>query len=222
MLIPLTRPKFEELIPLTATGEQYRFYWGKPSDLLQRVLYSVLAVTGVFMLEWMLNTFKQEGWTFLLLPLGVWVGLYWLWGPVVSAALRNREFRKYKYSGFWQGEIFEVYATDEVVGTKETVNTKGELVVAENRERCLNLEIGDRSGFSTLVQAPLLKDHRVIRPGDRVEMLVLSNREDLSRILKFSDLYLSESDLWISSYPIVRRDIFVEVSRKFRNERRRR
>jgi hypothetical protein len=223
MLIPLTRKKFEELVPITATGEQYRFYWGKPADLLQRVLISVFAIIGVFALQWVLDIFfKEDGWKFLLLPLGLWAGLYWLWGPVLSAALRNRELRKYKYSGFWQGEVYEVFVTEELVGTSEKVDARGELVVSENRERCVNLEVGDETGFSTLVKAPLLKDHRVIRPGDRVEMLVLSNREDLSRILKFSDLYLSESELWVSAYPALRRDVFVEVSRRFESDRRRR
>jgi hypothetical protein len=94
------------------------------------------------------------------------------------------------------------------------VNQRGELVLVENRERCLNLEIGDRTGFYTQLQVPLKRDHRAIRPGDMVEMLVVSNRTDLSRIAQTSDIYLPDYNLWVSDYPFLRRDSFVEVSRR--------
>ena len=37
----------EQLIPLIATGEQYKYYWGKWSDVLNRVLISVVAIVVV-------------------------------------------------------------------------------------------------------------------------------------------------------------------------------
>jgi hypothetical protein len=51
MLIPLTRQKLEELIPLTATGDQYRYSWGNLSDLLRRVLISVTGIVGALALR---------------------------------------------------------------------------------------------------------------------------------------------------------------------------
>ncbi len=45
MLVPLTRQTFEEIIPLIATGPQYAYYWGKPSDFIRRLLISMVALT---------------------------------------------------------------------------------------------------------------------------------------------------------------------------------
>lgn len=49
MLVPLTRQKFEQVIPLIATGLQYKYYWGKFSNFLQRLLISVVAVVAILL-----------------------------------------------------------------------------------------------------------------------------------------------------------------------------
>jgi hypothetical protein len=210
MLIPITRKKFEELIPLTATADQYRYYWGKFSDILQRVLISVTALVVVVILGF----FSGGRFEIILAFLGSAAGLYWLWNPVYRATRRNWECRQYKYSGFLKGEVLDLFVTEDLVGKEETVNKQGELVIIENRERRINLEIGDQTGFVTTVQAPLLRAHRSIRRGDAAELLVMSNRADLSRILFISDVYLSDYELWVSDYPYLRKDAFVEVSKR--------
>ncbi|MGL5877872.1 MAG: phosphate ABC transporter permease, partial [Xenococcaceae cyanobacterium] len=53
MLVPLTRQKFEQLIPRIATGDQYRYVWGNFSDFLRRLLASVVAVIVVLLLRWL-------------------------------------------------------------------------------------------------------------------------------------------------------------------------
>jgi len=208
MLIPLTREKFEELIPRFATGEQYRHTWGNLQDSLRRLLISVVGVLVAFLL----NALLPPGFAILEFLLGILTGLYWLWSPIYWATLRNLEARRYQYAGFWHGEVWDVFPSEELVGTEETVNKRGELVVIENRERRLNLELGDDQGFSTMIQVPLQKTHRVIRRGDTAELMVLSNRSDLSRIAMVSDVYLSDYNLWVSDYPYLRRDVFGEVS----------
>jgi hypothetical protein len=210
MLIPLTRKKFEELVPPVATGDQYKFYWGKPSDFLRRLLISIAAVVVITLVRFLIG----EGFDILIFSVGFSVGFYWLWGPVFLASRRNREVRRYPYSGFWEGEVLDVFVSEELVGTEETVNNRGELVIVENRERCLNLEVGDDTGFYTKLQVPLKRDHRAIRPGDTAQMLVISNRPDLSRIAQATDIYLPDCNLWVSDYPFVRRDLFVDVSRR--------
>jgi hypothetical protein len=217
MLIPITRKKFEELMPITATANQYRFYWGKLADVLQRVLISVTGLVIVVVLAYLAG----DRFPILLAFLASATGLYWLWSPAYQATRRNLECRKYKFSGFFQGEVLDMFITEDLVGQEETVNKQGELVVIENRERRINLEIGDDSGFVVTTQAPLLRDHRSIRPGDRAELLVLSNRGDLGRISFVSDVFLPESDLWVSEYPYLRKDTFLEVSRKLGQEPRR-
>jgi hypothetical protein len=213
MLIPLTRKKFEELVPIVATGDQYKFFWGKPSDVLRRLLISIAAVVVITLVRALIG----EGFDIIIFSLGFSVGFYWLWGPVFLASRRNRELRQYPYSGFWEGEVQDVFVTEELVGTEETVNARGELVIVENRERCLNLEVGDETGFYTKIQVPLKRDHRAIRPGDVAQMIVVSARPDLSRIAQTTDLYLPDFNLWVSDYPFVRRDIFVDVSRRLVN-----
>lgn len=216
MLIPITRKKFEELIPLTATADQYKYYWGKFSDILQRVLISVAALVAVVILR----VFTGGRFEIILAFLGSATGLYWLWYPVYQATRRNWGCRKYKYSGFFRGEVLDTFLTEELVGKEETVNKQGELVIIENRERRINLEIGDETGFVTTIQAPLLKAHRSIRRGDTAELLVMSNRGDLSRISYLSDVYLPEYELWVSDYPYLRKDSFIEASKRLGQRQR--
>jgi hypothetical protein len=215
MLVPLTRKKFEEMIPLIATFEQYKYCWGNPSDFLRRLLISVVGVVVLVTLQ----SFLGEGVDSVLFVLSITAGLYWFWSPIYWASTRNIKCRRYRFSGFWQGEVLDVFVTEELIGKEETVNKAGELVIVENRERRLNLEVGDETGFVTQLQVPLKKEHRSIRPGDFAEMILMSNRADLSRINKVSDIYLPDYDLWVSDYPFLRRDVFMEVSRQI--ERRR-
>ena len=206
MLVPITRQKFDELIPSISTGAQYAYYWGKGPDLLRRLLISLAAVVVVFILGGLLGQGLQT-------ILGLTAGLYWLWAPVLWASLRNNEYRRHNYSGFWQGQVVDVFLSEELIGKEETVNDRGDLVIVENRERRINLRLGDETGFSTTVQAPLQRNHKSIRPGDMAEMLVISNRPDLSRIAKVSDVYIPNANLWVSDYPYLQRDVFTQVSR---------
>jgi len=94
-------------------------------------------------------------------------------GPVLWASLRNGEYRKYKYSGFsWSSA--GCFITEELIGKEETVNNKGELVIVENRERRLNLEVEDETGFTT--QLCRWSRPPSYCPGQVAEMLVLSKR----------------------------------------------
>lgn len=215
MLVPLTRQKFEEIIPRIATAAQYQFSWGKAAEFLKRLSISVVAVVVI----WVLSLLLGDELNGLLFCIGLIGGFYWLWGPVLWASLRNREYRRYQYSGFFRGEVLDVFVTEEIIGKEETVNKKGELVILENRERRLNLEIGDDSGFTTELQVPLRRPHQLIAPGQVAEMLLLSNQSDLSRIAQVTDVYLPDRNLWVSDYPYLRRDVFIEVSRRIRDER---
>lgn len=215
MLIPLTRKKFEELVPAVATSDQYRYIWGKLPDFLRRLLISVVGIVVALFLRYLL----PDSFAVLEFLIGIVTGLYWFWSPVYWASLRNAELRRFQYAGFWQGEILDLFISEDLIGTEETVNKRGELVIIENRERRLNLEVGDEAGFVTKVQVPLQRAHRAIRRGDIAEMLVVSNRPDLSRITKTSDLYLSDYGLWVSDYPYLRRDAFMEVSRELNHRK---
>lgn len=209
MLVPITRQKFEQLIPLLATGPQYAYFWGKFSNLLKRLLISVLAVVGALILKAFGSWLDGIG-----LLIGIIGALYWLWGPVFWATLRNIEIRRYQYSGFWRGRVLDVFITEELIGTEESVNNRGELVIAENRERCLNLEVGDETGFTSQLQVPLRRLHKGISRGQVAEMLLLSYQPDLESIAKTTDIYIPSLNVWVSDYPYLQRDTFVQVSRK--------
>lgn len=208
-LVPLTRSAFEELIPFYATGTQYVYCWGKFRDFIQQLLISVVAVTVIAFVGGFLGSGLQ-------LTLGIIAALYWLWLPLVKASTRNVKYRRYKYSGFWQGRILDVYVTEELIGTEETANARGELVIVENRERRLNLEVGDKTGFVTTMQVPLTRNHQVVQRGLVAQMLVMSNESDLSYVAECSDIYLPSRNLWISDYPYVRRDIFLEIAQQLK------
>ncbi|MFB2936341.1 phosphate ABC transporter permease [Aerosakkonemataceae cyanobacterium BLCC-F154] len=212
MLIPITRQKFEQLIPILATGNQYKYYWGKPADYILRLLMSLV----VAMLIWWIEvTFLGPEYAAFTLISGILVASYFLWGPIFWASLRNYQCRKYKYSGFWKGEIWDLYITEEVVGKEQNVNKKGELVIVENREKRLNIEVGDETGFSTSLQVPLKRIHKSLRRGQGAEMLVMSHKPDLAVIGKVTDIYISDLDLWVSDYPYLQKKEFTELSYTF-------
>lgn len=210
MLVPLTREKFEQLIPIIATGPQYVYYWGKVPDVIKRVLISVTGIAIVLLLNLVLGS----GFYALTLLLGIITGLYWWWGPIYWATRRNLEARRYKYGGFWRGRVADVFVTEELIGQEETVNNRGELVIVENRERRLNVEVEDETGFTAQLQAPLRRLHKGISRGQIAEMLVMSNEPDLGRIAKTSDLYIPSLNLWVSDYPYLQRDFFSQASRQ--------
>ncbi|MBD2438370.1 phosphate ABC transporter permease [Nostoc sp. FACHB-110] len=214
MLVPLTRQKFEQIIPLIATGQQYKYYWGKFSNFLQRLLVSVVSVVVILLTKALFGLEFGP----ILFFLGVIGALFWLWFPVFQASIRNAKCRRYKYSGFFRGRILDWWITDQLMGKQETVNSKGELVIVENREKRINLEVGDDTGFSVELDAPLRPFHKAIARGQIAEMIVMSNRPDLSTIEDFSDVYIPSRDLWVNDYPYLRRDFFGEVSRRLRED----
>jgi hypothetical protein len=210
MLVPITRQKFEQLIPLIATGPQYAYFWGKFSNLLKRILISVISVVVVLILK----AFFGSSFDGIGLLLGIIGSLYWLWGPIYWATLRNIEMRRYQYCGFWRGRVLDVFITEELIGKEESVNNRGELVIAENRERRLNIEVGDQTGFTCQLQAPLSRLHKGINRGQVAEMLLLSYQPDLETIANNTDIYIPSMNLWVSDYPYLQREVFVQVSRQ--------
>jgi hypothetical protein len=211
MLVPLTRQKFEQIIPLIASGSQYKYYWGKFNSFLQRLLISVVTVVVIFLVKIFLKL--DFGLVFVF---GVFGAFFWLWYPVFQASIRNAKCRRYKYSGFFRGRILDWWITEKLIGKQETVNNKGELVIIENREKRINLEVGDDTGFTIEFDAPLRSAHKAIARGQIAEMIVMSNSPDISSIEEFSNIYIPNRNIWVSDYPYVREDFFNEVSQRLR------
>lgn len=208
MLIPITRQTIEQIIPIIATGPQYAHYWGTWQDFLRRLLISVVALTAT----WLLGMLFGKGAMAIKLLFDIIAGLYWLWAPVYWASIRNGKCRSLPYGGFWRGRVLDAFITEELVREDETVDKMGQLVIVENRERRINVAIGDQNGFRATIQAPLRRIHKVIKPGDLAEALVLSRQPDLQTIAKLTDIYLPQHNLWVGEYPYLRRDVFTQVS----------
>ncbi|MGD1936730.1 MAG: phosphate ABC transporter permease [Cyanophyceae cyanobacterium] len=208
MLIPLTNDAFEQLVPRIATYDQYRHYWGKASDFLRRLAISTVALVVV----WVVGLILGEGVSGLTFALGFAAALYWFWVPVFLASRRNGDYRKYRYCGMLSAKVVETFVTEELLNEQETVNPIGDLVIVENRERCINVVVCDEAGFEVTVQAPLRRDHKGVVPGQRAEMVVFSNDADLGRIGVVGDLYVPTRRIWVSDYPCVQRDAFLDIA----------
>ncbi|MEM9246647.1 MAG: phosphate ABC transporter permease, partial [Cyanobacteria bacterium P01_F01_bin.153] len=150
MLIPLTNEAFEQLVPRIATYDQYRHYWGKASDFLRRLAISTVALVMV----WIVGLILGEGVSGLTFALGFAAALYWFWVPVFLASRRNSDYRKYRYCGMLSAKVVETFVTEELLNEQETVNPIGDLVIVENRERCINVVVCDEAGFEVRYRPP--------------------------------------------------------------------
>ncbi len=212
-MLPLTRATFEQLIPAVATGAQYNYCWGSFSDVLRRLLFSVLGVTIVLLVGGVIAS-VFGAFSFVQFFLGIGAAFYWMWGPAFQASRRNWEYRKYRYSALWQGKILDLYLTEELLGITESVNNKGDLVRTEKQERYLNVEVGDRTGFTTEFKLPLRKEHRQLKRGQLIQLVLLAKDADFRLIAKTTDAYVPELNLWVSDYPYVQRDVFKAVNQR--------
>jgi hypothetical protein len=211
MLIPLTPGALDQLIPRIATASQYRYVWGKSRELLQRLLISLLIVVSI----WIVSLVFGHGAQGIELICYIVGGLYWFWAPIYVASLRNAQYRRYAYGGFWRGEVLDVYITEELINEEQRANEYGELVIIENCERRVNVEVADDEGFNLTIHAPVKRLYKSIAPGQTAELLLLSQQADLDRVAKVSDLYLPQLNLWVGEYPYLRRDLFQDMSRRF-------
>ena len=88
---PLSRVEQQALLPVSATGAQYAYYWGAFDTALQRFFASLFGglVTSSAPL------------------IAVPAGLYFLWAPVALAARRNLPLRRYPYAGLWHARVLQ-------------------------------------------------------------------------------------------------------------------
>ncbi len=218
MLVPLKRERFDELIPAVPTADQYQHCWGSANDVLRRVMVSVTLLT-VFALAYGRVTaggdFSFNGLA-LLTFVGAGLGsLYWMLAPVVAAARRNGSLRRYEYAALWIAEIWDVFLTEEVLGREEKVDRRGRLAVDFHTESYLNLVIGDET-WETTVQVPMRRAYKRLEPGQMVCLLIFANDPNFARIAKAtSDVYVPRLQLWLGTYPFLRRDSFEPLIRSY-------
>ncbi|AFY69144.1 hypothetical protein Pse7367_0844 [Thalassoporum mexicanum PCC 7367] len=211
MITPLKPQKFNELIPSMPTSDQYQYYWGSSQDAFRRVLISV-ALLIVFSLLY--SRTPDTNWgpiMFICAGLG---GLYWMMAPVAIAGIRNSKLRKYSFCGFWQARVLDIYVSEEVLSQQESFSDRGRLEIVHNTETFLNLEVGDRSGFTTTVRVPMRREYKRIKRKQMACMLLFANDPSFNRIAKTTtDIFLPQVNVWVSEYPYLRRDAFIDLTK---------
>jgi len=207
----LTKAERKKLLPASATGAQYGYYWGDVDTTMRRLSVSL-------------------GLTFLAINLSsliaVPTGLYWLWSPVALAARRNAPTRRYKFAGLWRTKVLNVQssylqASDIPPPSKEryfdiVFGLGGEIKPG----RVLRLLVGDASGASVEVEVPYVREHRGLRVGDAAELVVVSDSPKMGRFRALREVYLPEIGVWASEYPFSERSVFKYISDAIEAERR--
>jgi hypothetical protein len=217
MLTPLKRQKFDELIPIVPTSDQYQSYWGNANDLFRRILISV-GMLVIFTLLYQRvtdgNNISYNFWGLLLFLCAAMGGLYWMLAPVYQAGVRNSKLRQFAHSAFWIAEVNDSYLSQEISAKKQNFDQRGRLSVDYDTESFLNLELSDRDGYTTNLRMPMRKEYKRIRPGDIACLLLLSNDPSFNRVSKItSDAYLPQLRIWVGDYPYLRKDIFENLTR---------
>ena len=208
MLIPLRPGELPRLIPAVATGPQFNACSGNPRKLLQRVLIAVIG--GVLALLLSQSQFSSR-WGPVWLVVGFVFLLYVLWGPIIEAGRRNATLRRYPAAAIFEGEVAKIEQREVVEERREQADNAGRLELVENTRTWVSLDLADEEGYLGRIRFPLEKKHQQIRRGMVVRVLVLSERNDFSRIGAISDAWLPQIKLWVGDYPYLLRPAFEEL-----------
>ena len=209
MLIPLKPGELQRLIPAVGTSTQFAACLGDPRKILQRLM--IAAIGGV--ISFLIYNQAQLGsrWGPFWLLLSVVFFLYVLWGPILEAGRRNATLRRFPAAALFEGEVADAFTQERVESRREQANKRGDLELVENRRTWLVLELADEDGYLGRVSFPMTKQHGHIRPGARIRCLVLSERNDFSRVAALTDAWLPGLRLWAGDYPYLLRPAFEEL-----------
>lgn len=209
MLIPLKPGELQRLIPAVGTSTQFAACLGDPRKILQRLM--IAAIGGV--ISFLIYNQAQLGsrWGPFWLLLSVVFFLYVLWGPILEAGRRNATLRRFPAAALFEGEVADAFTQERVESRREQANKRGDLELVENRRTWLVLELADEDGYLGRVSFPMTKQHGQIRPGVRIRCVVLSERNDFSRVAALTDAWLPGLRLWAGDYPYLLRPAFEEL-----------
>ncbi len=199
--------ELNKLIPSVASGPQFNSALGSPQKILQRIMIS--SIGGVITLLISQSQVASQFYS-LWLIIGVVFLLYILWGPIVEASNKNSKLKKYSYSALFSGEIIDIYTRERVMNRHEQASKTGQLELVEDRRTWLYLEFGDEDGYLGRIGFPMDKRHQILRIGDQIRCVVLSNRIDFSMIDAVTDAWLPNKRLWLGEYPYLLKPAFEE------------
>ena len=208
MLIPLRAGELPRLIPAVATGPQFNACSGDPRQLLQRVLVAVIGGVIALLIS---QSQETSRWGPVWMVIGFVFLLYLLWGPILEAGRRNAALRRYPAAAVFEGQVADLFTREVVEERREQADRSGRLELVENRRTWLTLELEDEEGYLGRLRFPMDKKHQQIRRGMVVRVLVLSERNDFSRIGALTDAWLPQLKLWVGEYPYLLRPAFEEL-----------
>ncbi|KAF6256313.1 hypothetical protein COO60DRAFT_118700 [Scenedesmus sp. NREL 46B-D3] len=179
----------DSMLPLGPSNDQARYY--QPRTVSERLVQ----VIGSFGVSVVLSKSAVLAGPALLYP---------IWGPWIRAGLRNLQLylRQFKSVGLWRAEVLTVqvntipYAYRQAGGDTITV-TVGDPWLGGARSE---LTFAYQPGCEDIVE------------GEPAELLVLCQDERFVNFKVVREVYLPQSGIWLSEYPFVDRDVFLDVS----------
>ena len=206
MLIPINSSQISKLIPSVCTGSQFKYAFGDPRKILQRVIIS--SIGGFISL--IISSAGDQTNNFWLLLCVVFF-LYIIWGPILESSRKNLQIRKYKFVSIFDGYVSDIYKTEKIESSREQSNRQGRLELIENKRTWLVLELEDEDGYLDKISFPMENKHSQIRVGASIRCLITSNSRNFDRDFYLTDAWLPEINLWVGEYPYLLRPAFEEI-----------
>ncbi|KAL2654206.1 hypothetical protein R1flu_022334 [Riccia fluitans] len=118
-------------------------------------------------------------------------------------------------TGVWTARVLEVKVLPPIESPEEGEDLLGGVF---NRlpvfYPTLQVLIGDDSPATFQMDVVMTEEVPRLKVGERVEVLVMSDRSGLSRFKAVRDVYFPDRDVWISEEPYIERECFERLLRK--------
>lgn len=203
-LTPLTSQQLGLVLPWSGSGYRVSHEFGNPMDWVFRLSASLASTFCVF----------RHSYTVAALA-----SLFWLWGPMWFAALRSCQLRlRFPHAGVWQARVLAVGPTAQTLSRPSGTPGQDFFGNLSTSSSLFFLEIGDDSSARIQIDVPSSKQIAMLRVGELAELLVLSDRIDLSRFKAVRDIYFPRIGMWISQDPWLEKTKFETVSKSMSSE----
>jgi len=209
----LTSDELDRVLPVVPFSQQASYFSGSATENIQRWGASLAATVVLSKIA--------------LIAAGT---LTWpLWWPWALAAKRNFGLRRSSGNGgLWRTQILDINITGrpkpKFGGGSGSSGDEGSAAKAKRSffttMRTTKLLIGDPGGAQTELVLPYDARHDRLMPGQPAEMIVLSSAPTFESFKAVPEVYLPFASLWVSEYPHLARNEFLELSLQIERERK--